>query len=58
MKKLSYLFISSMIASSFALAEVWEYTPGLDEENTKEELVFANTTYSIDTSNGELSITG
>lgn len=58
MKTLSCLFISSLIASPFALAEVWEYTPGLDEENTKEELVFANTTYSIDTSEGELSIVG
>lgn len=58
MKKLSYLFISSMIASPFALAVDWSYNPDAVEENTKEELVFANTTYSIDTSNGELSITG
>ena len=58
MKKLSYLFISSMIASPFALAVDWSYNPDAVEENTKDELVFANTTYSIDTSNGELSITG
>lgn len=58
MKKLSYLFISAITASPFAFAQTWEYTPGLDEENTKEELVFANANYSINTNDGELSVTG
>lgn len=58
MKKLSYLFISSMIASPFALAVDWSYNPDAVEENTKDELSIEYGTNSIDTTLGELNITG
>lgn len=58
MKKLSYLIISPLIASSFAIAADWEYNPTVAEENTKEELILTNTTYSIDTTDGELTVEG
>lgn len=58
MKKLSYLFISSMIASPFALAVDWSYNPDAVEENTKDELSIEYGTNSIDTTLGKLNITG
>ena len=58
MKKLSYLIISSVIASPLALAADWEYDPVDTSANTKEELIRTNTNYSIDTSGGELTVTG
>ncbi|MBR4597572.1 MAG: PEP-CTERM sorting domain-containing protein [Opitutales bacterium] len=58
MKKLSYLIISSIIASPLAFAANWEYDPDLPDENTKEELILTNTNYSIDTTGGVLTVTG
>ena len=58
MKKLSYLIISPLIASSFAIAADWEYNPDLAEENTKDVLTLANQTYSIDTTGGMLTVEG
>lgn len=58
MKKLSYLIISSIIASPFALAVDWSYNPDAVEENTKDELSIEYGTNSIDTTLGELNITG
>lgn len=47
-----------MIASSFALAVDWSYNPDAVEENTKDELSIEYGTNSIDTTLGELNITG
>lgn len=58
MKKLSYLIISSIIASPFAMAADWEYDSVDTSANTKEELILTNTTYSIDTTDGKLTVTG
>ena len=58
MKTLSYIFISSMIASPFALAADWEYDPVDTSANTKEELLLVNQTYSIDTTGGKLTVEG
>lgn len=58
MKKLSYLIISSIIASPFALAVDWSYNPDAVEENTKDELSIEYGTNSIDTTLGKLNITG
>lgn len=58
MKTLSYIFISSMIASPLALAVDWSYNPDAVEENTKDELSIEYGTNSIDTTLGKLNITG
>ncbi len=47
-----------MIASPFALAVDWSYNPDAVEENTKDELSIEYGTNSIDTTLGELNITG
>lgn len=58
MKKLSYLIISSVIASPLALAASWEYDPVDTSANTKEELNLQFANYSIDTTGGVLTVTG
>ncbi|MDX8415756.1 PEP-CTERM sorting domain-containing protein [Intestinicryptomonas porci] len=58
MKKLSYLIISSVIASPLAFAASWEYDPVDTSANTKEELKLQFVNYSIDTTGGVLTVTG
>ena len=58
MKTISYLIISSIIASPLAMAASWEYNPDAPEENTKEELSLQFANYSIDTTGGILTVTG
>lgn len=55
-KTLSYLFISTMFASPFALAMDWYYNSVTPEENTKEELNILYGNNFIDTSEGVLTI--
>lgn len=58
MKRLSYLIISSIIASPLAQAIDWSYNPNAPEENTKDELSLEYGVSTIDTSGGDLTISG